>query len=97
MDAAIGAACKRFAKNLRCTGRTSRAGHDVAAVTFAKPERFLERVGVRFVHLEAGILLADASASLVDPRLPLARRHLLDAHGDVHDYIVVGESPVVSR
>ena len=48
-------------------------------------QRFLERVGVRLVHLEAGVLLADPRLGLVEPRLPLARGDLFDADGDLHD------------
>ena len=59
MNGAIGAARERFADHLRDARRPGRADDDFAAVLLLEPQRLFERVGVRLVQLEAGVLLAD--------------------------------------
>ena len=72
--------------HLRGARRTGGAHHDLAAVLLLEPQRLLERVGVRLVELEAGVVVADPGLRLVDAQLPLARHDLLDADGDLHAF-----------
>src|SRR5688572_9773868 len=51
----------------------------------AEAQPLLERIGVRFVHLEAGILFADPRLVVPETRLPLPGGHLFDADGDFHN------------
>ncbi len=81
---AVGAARQRLANHLLDAGWSGRADHDLAAQLLTEPQRFLERIGVRLVHLEAGVLLADPGLVVGETRLPLARGDLLDADGDLH-------------
>src|SRR4030095_384094 len=65
-------------------GGTGRADDDFAAVFFPKPQRLFERIGVGLVHLIAAVLFADPRLCVVEPRLPLSRRDLLDANRNFH-------------
>jgi hypothetical protein len=85
VDGAIGAARERFADDLGDTRRTRRADDHVAAVLLLQTQRFLERVGVGLVHLEAGVLVANPGLVVVQARVPLAIGHLFDADGNFHD------------
>ena len=87
VDGAIGAARQRLAKHLRDARRPGRADDHLAAVLLLEPQRLLERVGVRLVHLVAGVLLANPGLGVVQPRLPVAGGDLLDADGDLHKVI----------
>ncbi len=88
MDSAIRTSSKRLTEYL-CASRWSGRAHDnLAAMLLTQAKRLLERVGIRLVHLEACILLTNSTTCVIDPRLPLARRNLLDADGDVHVSIV---------
>jgi hypothetical protein len=84
VDGAIGPARQRLAQHLRGARRAGRADDDLAAVLLLEAQRFFERVGVRLVQLEAGVLVADPRARVVDAQLPLAGDNLFDAHGDFH-------------
>jgi len=53
-------------------------------VLFLEAQRFLERVGIGLVQLEARVGVANPGAAVGDAQLPLARHDLLDAHGDFH-------------
>ena len=88
VDRAIGAAGQRLANHLRRARRAGRADDDLAAVLLLQPQRFLERVGVGLVQLEAGVLVADPGLLIVDAQLPLARDDLLDADGNFHELSV---------
>src|SRR5215216_5176417 len=88
MNRAVGAARKRFAQHLRCACRAGGADNHFAAMFLAKPQRLFERVRVRLVHLEAGILLADATPAVIDTRLPFAGGNLLYTHSYAHEYIL---------
>jgi hypothetical protein len=85
MNGPVGTARQRFAQHLRRARWPGRADNDVAAMLLTQTKRLFECVRVRLVHLEAGILLTNAAPGLVDARLPLAGRNLLDAHGYLHD------------
>ena len=65
-------------------GRARRADDHLAAVLLAQAQALLERVGIGLVHLVARLLLADPRLAVVQTRLPLAGRHLLDADGNLH-------------
>ena len=84
---AIGAARQRLANDLLHARRAGRADDDLATVLLAKPQRLLERVGVRLVHLVADVLLADPGLVVAQPRLPFAGGDLLDADGDLHERV----------
>ena len=84
VDGAIGAARERFANHLCHARGPGRADHDFAVMLFLEPQRLFERVRVGLVHLEAGVLIADPGASLVETRLPVSRRNLFDADRDAH-------------
>ena len=84
VDRAVGAARQRLADDLRDARRPGRADDHLAAVLLLQPQRLFERVGVRLVHLEAGVLLADPGLGVVQARLPLAGGDLFDADGDFH-------------
>ena len=84
VNRAIGAARQRFAQHLGDPRRAGRADDDLAALLFLETQRLLERVGVRLVHLVAGVLVADPGAVVVQARLPVAGRDLFDADGDFH-------------
>ena len=56
----------------------------LAAVLFFEPQRFFEGVCIRLVHLEDGVLFANPGFGVVQPRLPVPRRDLLDADCDLH-------------
>jgi len=75
---------RREPDDLRDARRSRRTDDDLAAVLLLEPQRLFERVLVGFVHLETGVLLADPGPGVVEARLPLARRDLLDADGDLH-------------
>ena len=87
VNRAIGAARQRLANHLRDARRPGRADDHFAAVLLLQPQRFLERVGVGLVHLEAGVLVANPGLVVVQAGLPLAGGHLLDADGDFHWYL----------
>ena len=72
VDGAIGAARERFADDLRHARRPGGTDDHLAAVLLLQPQRLFERVGVRLVHLEAGVLLADPGLVVVEARLPVA-------------------------
>ena len=82
---AIGAAGQGFADHLLHARRPGRADHDFAAMLFAKAQGLLERIGVRLVHLVADVLVADPGLVVVQARLPLTGRDLLDTDCDFHD------------
>jgi len=84
VNRAIGAARERFTDDLGHARRPGRADHHLAAVLLLQAERFFERVGVRLVHLERGVLLADPGFRFVEAGLPLARGDLFDADRDLH-------------
>src|SRR5262249_40741511 len=65
-------------------GRPGRADDDLAAVLLLEAQRLFERVGVRLVHLEAGVAFANPRLAVVQARLPLARGHLFDADSYLH-------------
>ena len=67
VDGAIGAARQRLAQHLGDAGGPGRADHDFPAVLFLEPQALLERIGVRLVHLVAGVLLADPGAASFEP------------------------------
>ena len=86
VDGAVGAARQRLADHLRGPRRTGRADDDFPAVLLLQPQRLFERVGVRLVQLEAGVLVADPGLLIVDAQLPLARHDLLDTNSDFHSW-----------
>ena len=65
VDGAVGAARQRLANHLRDARRSGRADDHFAAVLLLQPQRLFERVGVRLVHLEGGVLLADPGLVVV--------------------------------
>ena len=84
VDRAVRAARQRLANHLRRTRRARREDHHFAAVLLLEPQRLFQRVGVRLVQLEAGVLIANPGLRLVDPKLPLPGDDLFDADGDLH-------------
>src|SRR5262249_3231095 len=88
----IRTSCKSLTKHLRASRWSGRAHDNLTAMLLTQAERFFERVCIRLVHLEACILLANSTTRVVDPRLPLTRRNLLDADSDLHASIVCGFS-----
>jgi hypothetical protein len=81
---AIGAARQRFAEHLAGASGARRARHHLSAVLLTQSKRLFERVRIRLVHLEAGVLLADPAPGVIHPRLPLLHGHLLDTDRDPH-------------
>ena len=81
---AIGAARERLANHLLHARRAGRAHHHLAAVLLAQPQALLERIRVRLVHLVTDILVANPGLVVVETRLPLAGRNLLDTDSDFH-------------
>ena len=51
---------------------------------FLELQRFFERVGVRFVDLEAQIVFVDPAPSGIDAQRRIADRNLLDRDQDLH-------------
>ena len=84
MNGAIGAAGERFANHLGDPRGSCRADDHLAAVLLLEAQRFFERVGVRLVHLEAGVLIANPGLGVVQPGLPVPGGDLLDADGNLH-------------
>ena len=80
----IGAPRQRFPDHLRRPRGSGRADDHLAAVLLLEAQRLLERIRVRLVELEAGVLVANPGPGVVDTELPLARHDLLDAHGYLH-------------
>ena len=85
------------ASRITCATRAGPAehDHDFAAVLLLEPQRLFERVGVRLVHLEAGVLIADPGLRVVEAGLPLAGGDLLDADGNFHAVSVSTSSSAV--
>ena len=90
MQRAIGAAGQGLANHLLHARRPGRADHHFAAVLLAKAQGLLERIGVGLVHFVADVLIADPGLVVVQARLPLAGRDLLDTDCDFHDCRVLG-------
>ncbi len=86
VDGAIGATGERFAQHLRGPSRAGRHDHHFPAVLLLQPQRLFERVGVRLVQFEAGVLVTDPGLPLVHAQLPLARDDLFDTDGDLHSF-----------
>ncbi len=84
MDRAVGAASQRFANHLRDARGTGRADHHFAAALLLEPQRLLERVGVRLVHLVRRVRLADPGLVVVEPRLAVAGEDVLDTDRNLH-------------
>ena len=84
MQRPIGATGERFANHLLHARGSGRTDDDFAAVLFAQPQPFFQRIGVGLVHFVADVLLADPRLVVVQTRLPLASRDLLDADGNLH-------------
>ena len=84
MDGAVGAARERFADDLRHPRRACRADHDLAAMLLLQAQGLFERIGVRFVHFESRILLANPGFRIVEAGLPLPGGDLLDADSNLH-------------
>src|SRR5439155_27278510 len=72
--------------DLRNARRLRRADDDFSAVLLFEPQRFFERVGIRLVHLVAGVLFANPGFRVVEAWLPLARGNLFDANGYFHQW-----------
>src|SRR5688500_9755317 len=85
MDGAIGATRQRLTQDLRGASRASRAHDDFPAVLLLHAQRFFEGVGVRFVQLEAGVLVADPCLGVIYAQLPLSCDDLLDTNGNLHN------------
>ena len=68
----------------RHAGGAGRADHHFAAVLLLEAQALFEGVGVGLVQLEGGVLVADPGPLVVDARLPVARRDLLEADGNLH-------------
>ena len=85
------------ASRITCAARAGPAEHDhhFAGVLLLQPQRFLERVGVRLVQLEAGVLIANPGLRVVDAKLPLPGDDLFDADGDFH-WLAVCQLPASS-
>src|SRR6185503_7622284 len=75
---------QRLADDLRRPRRAGRADDHFPAVLLLQPQRLFQRVGVRLVQLEAGVLIADPGFLIVDAQLPLARHHLLHTDCYLH-------------
>ena len=84
VNGAIGAAGERLANHRRRARRPGRAHHDLSPVLLLEPQPLLEGVRVGLVHFEAGVGFPDPRLRVVQARLPLARRDLLDTDGDLH-------------
>src|SRR3954454_21730838 len=84
MDRTVRAACQGLADHLGRTRGSGRTHHHFAAVLLLETQRLFERVRVRLVQLEAGILIADPGLGFVDAKLPLPRDDLFNADGDLH-------------
>ena len=84
MNGPIRTASQRLADDLRHARRPGGAGNDLATVPFLEPQRFFERIGVRLIHLEAGVAVADPDVRLADTQRPFSGDDLFDAHGDLH-------------
>jgi hypothetical protein len=91
----IRAARQRFTNHLRRARRTGTADHDLAPLFLLEAKRFFQRVGVRFVQLEACVSIPNPRLLVVDPQLPLAGDDLLDANGYFHGFSF--RFPVPSR
>src|SRR4029450_8741925 len=84
VERAIGAAGQRFPDDLRRARRTGAADDHFPAVLLLEPQRFLERVRVRLVELEAGVLVADPGLLVVHAELPLACDDLFNTDCNFH-------------
>src|SRR6476659_8278499 len=84
MDSAIGTARQCLADDLAGTSGSGRTHHHFSAVLFLETQRFFERVRVRLVQLEAGVLIANPGLRFVDTKLPLACDDLFDADRNLH-------------
>ncbi len=84
VNGAVGSAGQRLAQGLGHAGRAGGADDHFAAVLLLEAERLFERVRVRLVQLEGGILVAHPRLGVVQPKLPLAGDDLLDADSDFH-------------
>ena len=49
-------------------------------------KRLLKRIGVRLVHLEACVTIADPGFRFAHAQRPLPGHDLFDAHGDFHGF-----------
>src|SRR5215213_4133755 len=87
MDRAIGATRQRFAQHLCRASRTGRDHDHFPAVLFLQSQRLFERIRVRLVQLEAGVLITDPGLAFVDAELPLAGHDLFDADSDLHGLV----------
>ena len=99
MDGPVRAAGERLANHLRRTRWPGGYDHDFAAVLLLQAQRLFERVGVRLVQLEAGILIANPGLRLVDAQLPLAGDDLFDTDCYFHYLMLVSsyQLPVSSE
>src|SRR4051794_13797098 len=84
MDGPVRTARQCLADDLGSTSGSGRTHHHFPAVLLLETQRLFERVRVRLVQLEAGVLIADPGLRLVDTKLPLPRDDLFDADGDLH-------------
>src|SRR4029450_7155046 len=84
MDGAVGAAGERLTDDLSRTGRSGRAGDNLPPVLFLQPESLFERVGIRLVQLERGIVVPDPRFAVVHAQLPFTRNDLFYADGYFH-------------
>ena len=94
MNRAVRPACQRFPDHLGHTRGTRRTHDHLTTVLLLQTQRFLQRVGVRLVHLEAGVLILHPHSGFVDAERPLPRHDLLDAHGYFHRPVTPGEPRV---
>src|SRR5690349_11196075 len=90
MNRAVCTAGQRLADHLSRPRRSSRHDNDFAGVLLFETKRLFERVGVRLVQLEAGILVADPALVLVNAKLPLSGDNLFDTDGDFHASLPAG-------
>jgi len=84
MDRPVRSTRERFPDDLLNTRRARGTHDDFSAVLLAQSQRLFQGVRVGLVQLVAGVLFANPRPRLVDAGLPLARRDLLDADGDLH-------------
>ena len=87
LNRAVGAPRQRLANHLLDPRRPGRADDHFPAMLLAEPQRLLQRIGVRLVHLVADVLLADPRLVVGKPRLPLAGGDLLDANSYLHESV----------
>src|SRR5256885_2089521 len=95
MNRAVGALGQSFTQGLRYARRTG-ADHDyLAAMLFTQLQGFFERVGVRFVDLEAEVVFFDPGAGGVDAQRRIAERNLLNRNCDFHQSFLKIRQPLV--